>query len=67
MDTVKFYKDNSKTNTTKVTNSWFKNFCKYKWAENFGRETNIETMEKVHLNDIFESHFAEYTKKRVTE
>ena len=62
MDTsVQFYKDNSKnTNTTKATNSWYKNFCK--WAENSGRQTNIETMEREHLNDILESYFAEVVR-----
>ena len=50
---VNFYLNNAKNrNTTKATNTWYRNY--EKWAKEGGIETKIEGLRKPELNDILE-------------
>ena len=62
MATVDFFKHNNKNkNTTSATNTWFRHY--ERWATETNRPSNLLSMEKLELNAVLESYFAEAVRK----
>ena len=62
MASVDFFKDNNKNkNTMNATNAWHRNY--ERWAKETGRPLNLLNMEKIELNNILESYFAEAVRQ----
>ena len=60
MATVDFFKHNNK-NTTSATNTRFRHY--ERWATETNRPSNLLSMEKLELNAVLESYFAEAVRK----